>query len=191
MKKTNKVVLGALFLGTAALLVTGCDMKKTETKTENQPVEEKAKGNCKVLDCINKIEITDTLETINTTIGFEGEVSLEGESWKTYKWELNDDENVEVTFFSSGKNTIKINFKDEKIKNSKVDFSEFAELKKQINSGTEVKYDKIKESFKAEGTLIEKSSSSNKYRWVNGDGGYMDITFSTISGKCTFAMGRY
>ena len=39
MKKGRKIILGALFLGTAALLVTGCDLKKNETKQENQPVE--------------------------------------------------------------------------------------------------------------------------------------------------------
>ena len=49
----------------------------------------------------------------------------------------------------------------------------------------------MKTTFKGEGTLIEKSSFSNKYRWVNGDGGYMDASFSKTSGKCTFAMGRY
>ena len=79
-------------------------------------------------------------------MGFDGEQSGEGNGWKKYKWELNEDENVEVTFFESGKDNIKINFKDEKIKNNKVDFSEFAELKKQISGGTEIKYDKIKES---------------------------------------------
>jgi len=191
MKKGRKIILGALFLGTAALLVTGCDLKKNETKQENQPVEEKSKGNCKILDCINKIEITDTLETINSTMGFDGEQSGEGNGWKKYKWELNEDENVEVTFFESRKDIIKINFKDEKIKNNKVDFSEFAELKKQISGGTEIKYDKIKESFKAEGTLVEKGDITNVYRWVNGDGGYMNVSFSTVNGKCTFAMGRY
>ena len=195
MKKINKVILGSLLLGTATLLLTGCELNKTDMKQDsNNQVEEKtnSKGNCSILDCINKIDVNDTVETVNKTMGFDGEVSLEGESWKKYKWALNDDESVEVTFYESSKTaTITINFKNEKIQNSKVDFSEFPELKKQVNSSTGVNYDKFKESFKAEGTLVEKSSISNKYRWVNKDGGYMDVTFSASSGKCTFAMGRY
>ena len=150
MKKNKMLLIVALCICLSTLL-TGCSLKKEKNET---PVEEVSKGNCKILECINKIEITDTLEIINNTIGFEGTQTSEGDGWTKYKWELNDNDNVEVTIYSSGKNSIKINFKDEKIKNSKVDFSGFAELKKSISDGTEVKYEQMKATFKGEGTLI-------------------------------------
>ena len=40
-----------------------------------------------------------------------------------------------------------------------------------------------------EGTIIEKSSYSTKYVWVSTDGGYLNGTFSSSSGNCTFASG--
>lgn len=39
------------------------------------------------------------------------------------------------------------------------------------------------------GTVIEKSSYSTKYVWVAYDGGYLNRTFSSSSGNCTFASG--
>ena len=191
MRKNNKIILSAILLGTAALLLTGCDNGKNNKKEEPQPVEEKEKGNCKILECINKLEITDDLEKINTTIGFEGEQVASEEGTKKYKWELNTDENIEVTFNDSGKNTIRLNFKDEKIAKKKVDFSEFVDLKEQISNGTEVKYDKVKETFKSEGTLIEKNATANIYKWVNEEGGYLEVSFSIVNGRCTLASGKY
>ena len=189
MKKYNKIILGALFLGIFTLLVTGCDLKKT--KEEEKPVEEKAKGNCKILECLDKIQINDTLETINTTIGFEGEQTTEEAGMKKYNWALKSDQNIEIIFYDNGKKDIKINFNNEEIKNKKVDFSGFTELKEEISSGTEVKYEKIVETFKTEGTLVEKSDSTNVYRWVDEDGGYLNVTFSTVNGRVTFVSGKY
>lgn len=196
MKKRSKIILGAVCLSSATLLLTGCDLKLTTTKnndakSQETTKEQKSKGNCKVFDCIKKIEITDSLDKVNSIMGFEGEQTNEGNGWKKYTWKLNDDDSVMVTIYDSGSGTVNIDFDNDSIKNSKVDFSGFADLKKDINGGGTVTYDTMKSTFKAEGTLIEKSSFSNKYRWVNGDGGYMDASFSLSSGKCTFAMGRY
>ena len=194
MKNTKKILLGVACLSSAALLTTGCDLIPANKDSKNQNLEEKeeqSKGNCKVFDCIKKIEVKDDMELVKSVMGFEGEQTSEGNGWKTYTWELNDDESVKVTFYDTEVGTVSINFKNDKIKNKKVDFSGFANLKKSINSGEEVKYETMKTTFKAEGTLVEKSSISHKYRWVNGEGGYMDASFSTSTGKCTFAMGRY
>ena len=185
MKK--KVLLLLIILPALLLVVTGCDSKKNK---DVQPVEEKAKGNCKILECIDKIKLTDNLETINTTIGFEGELISEENGCKSYKWNLKSDENVEVSLCESGKNDVKINFKNDTIKNKKVDFSKFETLKEEISNGTEVKYEKLVETFKTEGTLIEKNNSTNVYRWVNEDGEFMNVSFSTVNGRCTFASGK-
>lgn len=188
MKKYNKIILGAFFLGATTLLLTGCNSKKNND--EVQPAEEKAKGNCKILECINKIQLSDNLETINTTIGFEGELISEENGCKKYNWALKSDENVEASLCDSGKNSIKIIFENDSIKNKKVDFSKFEELKEEISNGTEVKYEKIVETFKAEGTLVEKNSSTNVYRWVNEESEFMNVSFSTVNGRCTFASGK-
>lgn len=191
MKKGSKIILGAFFLGIAALLVTGCDANKQNKKQEQQSVEEKPKGNCTVFECINQIEITDNLEKINTTIGFEGKEIKSDTGWKKYEWKISSDENVEVIFYETGKNDIKINFRNDTIKSKKVDFSGFDEMKKQITDGTEIKYNQIKESFKTDGTLVEKNNSTNIYRWVSEDDGYLNVSFSTINGRVTYVKGKY
>ena len=195
MKKMFKLTTITLTILMVLFLVTGCDLlkkKEVETKTtkEETKVEEKSKGKCKVLDCIKKISTDASYEEVNKIIGFEGESYLEGNGWKTYKWKLNDDDTVEVTFFSSS-TTIKIDFDDELIKNKKVDFSKYSEIKSALSNNESVSYATMKEKFGGvDGTLVEKSSSGNKYRWVNSEGGYLNANFDKDNTKCSMVMGR-
>ena len=191
MKKTIKILTTSLILIMTLCLVTGCDLfKTTQNKNTKEVTQKESKGKCDVLECIKKLDTKNTLEDVNKVIGFEGEKKQEGNGWSSYIWELNDDDSVEATFFSTS-TTIKINFKDERIKNNKVDFSSFEELKKALSDKKEVDYKEVKEKFGGvEGTLIEKSSSSNKYKWVNSKGGYLDASFGNTTGKCTMIMGR-
>ena len=181
----KKLKVFALLLVTV-LLLTGCGTQQNSSKVEEK---EKSKGNCKVVDCIKKLDIKDDLEKVNKVIGFEGKLTLEGDTYKVYEWALNDNDTVKVSFYSSS-TTISISFKDELIKNSKTDFSKYDEIKTAMKAGQTVTYDDVKKKFGTEGTLIEKSSFSNKYRWVNDKGGYLDATFGLTSGKCTMIIGR-
>lgn len=195
MNKTFKITTITLTIFMVLFLVTGCDLlKKKEVETKNTKeetkVEEKSKSKCKVLDCIKKISTDASYEEVNKTIGFEGESYLEGDGWKIYKWELNEDDTVEVTFFSTS-TTIKIKFDDDLIKNKKVDFSKYNEIKTALSNNESVSYTEMKEKFGGvDGTLIEKSSSGNKYRWVNSEGGYLDGNFNKDNTKCSMIIGR-
>ena len=168
------------------ILLTGCG--KTASKNTSDKTQ-KDKGNCKILECINKIDVKDNLDKVNETMGFEGEKTNEGDGYTTYKWALNDYESVEVTFYTSSSN-IKINFNDNIIQSDKVDFSKYDEVSKSLKAGDTVTYDDLKKKFKDSGTLVEKSSSTNKYRWVNSEGGYLNANFSVTSGKCSMIIGR-
>lgn len=190
----KKVFALSLCLMLSVFLATGCgkDTKENNStsKEEKKTEEVKSKGNCSVFECIEKTTGKDTLEDMNKIIGFEGTVLREGTGWKTYSWELNDTDSVETTFYSTS-STTKINFKDERIKNSKVSFAKYDELKKALNNRESISYDKVKELFGGEeGTLVEKDNSGSKYRWVNAEGGYLNVSFNSDKSKCTMVMGR-
>ena len=187
MKKILKETIIALCIIISICLLTGCN-KQTEKKEKE--VEETAKGNCKILECIKQLEITSSLEDINNIIGFEGEKTKEGEGYTIYTWKLKSDEEVEATFYSTS-TTIRINFNDDLIYNEKVDFSKYDEIKTSLNNKEAVSYDEIKEKFgKVEGTLVEKNSYGNKYKWVGNDGAYLVVSFSTDNKKCTMVSGQ-
>ena len=102
--------------------------------------------------------------------------------------ELSEDTGVEVAYYSSSKGQISIDYDKDSLVNSKVNFSRYSDLKEKINEG--ITYDNfISYIGGVEGTLIEKSSYSTKYVWVSSDGSYLNGTFSSSSGKCTFASG--
>ena len=189
-----KKIFFCLALIVCAATLTGCGKASTATESSSSSststAEVKSKGNCTVFECVEKTTGKDTLEDMNKLIGFEGTVLREGNGWKTYKWELNDNDSVETTFYSTSTST-KINFKDDVIKNSKVDFSKYSELKKLLNSGEKVSYDKVKELFGGQdGTLVEKDNSSVKYKWVNAEGGYLTASFNSDKTRCSMVMGR-
>ena len=185
-----KKILGIITMALLVVTLTGCSIiPGQKTNVEGTKLGKPAKGNCNVFDCIKKLNTTDDLEKVNKVMGFEGEVLREGSGYSTYKWEINADESVEATFYSSS-TTVSINFKDDSIKNSKVDFSKFSEIKKAMNNKETVTYDDVKKKFGADGVLVEKSSFSNKYRWVSENGGYMTANFSVSSGACSMIIGR-
>lgn len=185
-----KKVLGIISVLVLVVLLTGCGVTKNNNGGTT-PTAKPAKGNCNVFDCIKKLDIKDDLAKVNKVIGFEGELLREGSGYTTYEWVIDEDksESVEATFYSSSA-TITIRFKDDAIKNAKVDFSGYSDIKTALNNRESLKYEDIKAKFKAEGTLIEKSSFSNKYRWVNAKGGYLDASFGTTSGSCSMIIGR-
>jgi hypothetical protein len=187
-----KKVFGIAVIALAIVTLTGCSLIPGQKTNEAGKVLEKpAKGNCNVFECIKKLDTKADLETVTKVMGFEGNKLNEGNGYTTYKWVINKEKNeaVQAVFYTSS-TTISITFSDEDIKNPKVDFSKFDEIKKAMNNKETVTYDDVKAKFKADGVLIEKSSFSNKYRWVNEKGGYMNANFSVSSGACSMIMGR-
>lgn len=191
MKKFIKITTITLCLVMTVFMVTGCG-KKSESSSSSS-TKKKSKGNCDVFECIKKLDSKTTLEKANEVIGFEGEKLRESTTagdWTTYQWKLNDDDSVEVTVYKTW-SSVKINFKDDSIKNKKVDFSKYDEVKKALNNREAVSYDDLKKKFGGvEGTLIEVTSSGYKYRWVNSEGGYLDASLNLDKTKCSMIMGR-
>ena len=166
MKNKLLCVLGALVI----LTFTGCSNDAGNTidtnSNDTKNVSEKTKGNCTLSECMNQISPENTVQEINDIIGIEGE--LTDEKYNEYYWELSDDEGIKVTYYSSDKGTIKADFEKSKIKNSKVKFTNNEELKTKVNSG--ITYEEFKNyTGGVDGVLVEKSSSSNKYIWVDND----------------------
>ena len=177
-------------------LSTACDSKtnnKKSTKMKTKTEVKKNESGCDVLECIKKVDYKSTKEDIDKLTGKTGVQKQTGTGWTTYSWELNTDDSVEATFYETSKTaSISVKFKDVLIKNKKVDFSKAKELKADLSKGEGIEYDDVKERFGGvDGTLIEVSSTSKKYRWVNQKGGYINVTFSNNTGNCTMFIGRF
>ena len=121
----------------------------------------------------------------NKIIGSEGE--LTDAKYNEYTWKISDNVEMTATYYTSSKTaTIKIDIDKKLLKDSKADLSCASDLKSQVNSKDGVKYDEFVSKIGTKGYLIEKSSSSVEYIWVNSDAGYIKGTFSNSSKKCTF-----
>ena len=136
------------------LLITGCNSKKEVKK-------EKPKGKCKIEECIKLIGLNDNLEKVNEIIGFEGK-----KKDNTYSWKLTSKQKVEVVFDDA--NSIKIKILDEEIKNNKTNFTKYSKLEKDLK----------------EGVLIEKTSTTEIYKWVDKEDSYLEATINSTNGKC-------
>lgn len=182
-KKIFSLISGFLIL----TILTGCNNNSTvENNNDSNKGTLNTKGNCIAVECIKKINPENTVEEINNIIGFEGK--LTDEKYNKYYWELTDDTGVEVSYYSGTKGTIRIYYDRDSLANKKVDFSRYDELKPKINEGISYK-DFIAYIGGVEGTIIEKSSYSTKYVWVDEDGSYLNGSFSSSSGNCTLASG--
>ena len=186
-KNLIKVICALVIVGT----LTGCGVKNLAPVNgggkETTTTAAKIKGNCHALECIKKIETNATVEDINAIIGFNGE--LTDEKYNFYTWKISDDESIVAKYYSGKTPTIVAEIDNDTVRNSQVDFSKWSELKPLISKG--ITYDDfITYIGGQEGTLVEKSSSSNKYLWVDAQGGYLSASFGATSKKCTFASGR-
>ena len=185
MKKKGVLV----FVSILFLCLTGC-VKSNSNENNVLKEEKKINGNCSAIQCIEKLDTKKTVEEINKIIGFDG--ILTDEKYNKYTWEISDTDEITATYYSSNKANIVAKYDKDTLKNSKVDFSKYDEIKKALQDGEKVSYNEFKEKVGGvDGTLVEISSISKKYTWVNKDGGYLTATFSTSSDKCTFIIGRF
>lgn len=166
----KKIVSVFLFLS-VILLLTGCTSKKEVKK-------EKAKGKCKITECINLIGLKDNLEKVNEIIGFEGKKSKDN----TYTWKLTSNDKIEVVFNNT--NTIKIKILDDSIKKNKTSFKKYDSLEKKLKDGEKITIDDLNKAFKTKGVLIEKTSTEEVYKWVDKDDSYLEAYINSTNGKC-------
>lgn len=180
-EKIFKILLGV----TLIVFLAGCG--NNSVTNENGTSGEKIKGNCKAVDCINKIKPENTVEEINNIMGFEGE--LTSEKYNIYYWKITENTGVKVAYYSSKTGDISIDYDKDSLTNNKVDFSKYKELQEKMKEG--ITYDDfISYIGNVQGTITEKSSSSTQYTWVSKDGSYLNGTFSNSSGKCLYINGR-
>lgn len=175
--------------------LSGCGAKEDSSdkgsdnnnESSSQEANNSTKDDLKVFDYIDKIEPENTVEEINAIVGFDGE--LTDEKYNKYSWKITEDTTLTATYYSSKTATISIDIDDDLLKDNKTDLSNSSDLKSEINSANGLKYDDFVSKFGTNGYMVEKSSSSTAYRWVNSKGGYIKANFSKSSGKCTFFSG--
>lgn len=194
MKKC-KLLLCLLSFALVTTLVTGCDKSSNDSndsKSKKKVVEKsenKVKTKCEFYECIDKIEPENTVEEVNNIIGIDG--VLTDEKYNFYEYDFGDDKKIILKFYSSDKSTIVVEYDKKDLKNNKVTLEKLSDLKARINDG--ITYEDFKKEVGGvDGTLVEKSTLSNKYVWVTKNEGYVSASFSNSGsrkGTCTFFSG--
>ena len=185
----KKVGVFALIL-CLTLTLSGCKTKEEQgntdssTNSNSQQSKDSKNNDLVAFDYMSKLDPSNTVEEINAVIGSNGE--LTDEKYNEYTWKISDDTKITATYYSSKKATIKVDIKNDLLKDDKADLSCAQDLKSQINSENGLKYEDFVSKIGSEGHIVEKSSSSTSYKWVNSKGGYLKGSFSNSSGKCTF-----
>lgn len=200
-KKFILKIVSVILCGVLVLFgLAGCGANKEESNDSNNNIAEKqeAEKALKVFEYIEEIELKSTVKEINKKLGIEAEVEEEkndkGEvSYTTYTWKISDKASLIATSYKKDSiYNFKVEIDDSLIRNENVDFSKYDEISSALKNSKTITYEKFKETIGGvDGNLVEKSSSSNVYRWVNSDGGYLRATFSNSSNKCTFVSGRF
>lgn len=183
-KKLLTILLGsALILGMA----TGCTTEKSTNGDADKQVEEQAKGNCKVEECINQIEPKMKLEEVNELIGFEGEKKEDSD---TYVWQLTKKTKIEVEY-KDGLGSIKATYDKDEISNDDLKLATFHEILGDMNKNKAYTYEEIVEKLGGiEGHLESKLTSGSKmYKWVK-DGQTFRVTFDGKTGKSSISSLR-
>jgi len=160
--------------------VTGC----TEEKLDDQ-VEKENKGNCTIVECMKKLEPTNTIEEINEIIGFESTTDAMIGSDPIWKF---DSKNWISFKDNNGSITIKATIDKESIKNDNVTLPSQKELQELLNKG--MTYKDLVEKLGAEGILESKTKTSVGYIWADKNGQRLGATINNESGKCTVASYR-
>ncbi len=180
--KVKNLMLGVMTLLCALCLVTGCSKENLDDNKEKEEV----KGNCTIVECMKKIEASNTKEEITSIIGFETTTDamigsdpiwkFDSKNWITFK-DYNGDVTIQAT-------VDKESIKDENIK-----LPSSSVLQKDLNNGS-FTYKELVEKLGGEGTLTSISKESLSYTWVDKNGLRLGATFNNKSGKCTVASFR-
>lgn len=184
-----KSVLLALML-CLTLTLTGCGVS-IEKRFNNpsggsnqEEVKDSKTNDLAVFDYMEKLSPENTVEEMDAIIGSKGE--LVDEKYNKYSWNITDDTTLTATYYSSKTATIKVEIDKDLLKDDKTDLSCAKDLKSEINSKTGMKYDDFVSRIGSKGYIVEKTSTSVTYKWVNSTGGYLSASFSKITGNCTF-----
>lgn len=152
--------------------------------TNNEP--EEVKGNYTIVEAMQHIEPTNTVEEINDIIGFEATTDAMIGSDPIWKF---DSKNW-ISFKTSGNNiTIQATIDKESIKNDNIQLPLSSELQKDLNNGS-FTYEELAQKIGGNGILTSISKGSLSYTWVDKTGQRLGATFNNETGKCTVASYR-
>lgn len=180
--KSKKLLLSSIMFLGALCLVTGCSEEKLD-----EPPKEEVKGNCTIVECMKKIEVTNTMEEINEIIGFETTTDamigsdpiwkFDSKNWISYKTSSDDSVTIQATVDK------------ESIKDENISLPSSSDLQKDLNNGS-FTYEELVEKLGGEGTLTTISKGSLSYTWVDKHGQRLGATFNNKTGKCSVASFR-
>lgn len=178
MKKKSYYLILVMFLFG---LVTGCT-KNNEVDSKLDEKEE-VKGNCEVRECIKLLNTKNTVEEINEIIGFEAEKS---EYSNNYTWKLTSKDWITLDM-SSTSPILQATIDKSSVKNEANDFSSFNEIKEALNKGKSITYEEMVEKLGGvEGTLAGKTSTSDRYIWIDKHDRTFSATFNNEKdGRCS------
>ena len=181
MKRVRLLIVTLLCMF-SLFLVTGCQSKNDSSNDESS----KLKAKCSALECIKKIKVENTVEDVNKIVGVDGK--LTDTEYNFYEYDLGNGETITLKYYAGNKATVIASYDKKKLANKNVDLSDLNSLKKKVSSG--ITYDQFKKEIGGvDGTLIEKSESSNKYLWASKNGGYITAIFRNKDNKCSFFSG--
>lgn len=187
MKKNLLSALLIIMLVGGMFTLTACNSNNPiEQVVENNNTKNSGKNN-RVYELIQKIEPTNTIEEINAIVGFDA--TLTDEKYYTYEYDFGEDYKLIVKYYSANAKTadIDIKYNRDDLRDEKVTLKNAADLKTKIQDGEKITYDQFKEAVGGvDGTLNGKTNYTNKYIWVNKDGGYISATFSSRDNICTY-----
>lgn len=180
--KLKKVLLSSIIFLSPLCFITGCAEEKLDEKQK-----EEVKGNCSIVECMKKIQATNTMEEINNIIGFESTTDAMIGSDPIWKF---DSKNW-ISIKTSGNNNtiIQATIDKESIKDDKIKLPSSSDLQKDLNNGS-FTYEELVEKVGGDGTLTSISEGSLSYTWVDKTGQKLGATFNSESGKCTVASYR-
>lgn len=177
-KKIITVIFGIMVLSITA----GCNQNLKDDTTEKEEV----KGNCTIVECMKKINATNTKEEIDEIIGFETTTDAMIGSDPIWKF---DSKNWISFKTSNGSTTIQATIDKESIKNDDINLPSSSDLQKDLNNGS-FTYEELVEKVGGDGTLTTISEGSLSYTWVDKNGQRLGATFNKKSGKCSVASFR-
>ncbi len=166
------------------LCFTGCTSDNDDVEEKKE--EEVVKGNCVVTECIKQLDTSNSVEEINSIIGFEGTKSDYSEE---RTWKLSD-KNWITLKYAGDSPILQATIDKESIKNENVKFPLSSELKEMLNNGSFTYEELVDKLDGIEGTLDSKTTKSVGYIWVDKNNRVLSATFNNESGKCTIASFR-